>query len=71
MTSRIWFLLMAIAQVFFAVRCLLQPEIAKAGNVRMKTIDAKLPLFFFRGMGLVCAGAAALFFCLFLKPPSN
>jgi hypothetical protein len=62
---------MAIVQAFFAVRCLRNPEAAKDENVRMMTIWANLPLSFWRALGIICAGAAILFFYLFLYPPSN
>jgi len=37
----------------------------------VRKIAAKLPLSFYRGVGVFCAGAAILFFYLFLNPPSN
>jgi hypothetical protein len=71
MLDRLVFLLMAIVQVLFAVRCLRNPQAAKDLNVQKRTIWAKLPLSFYRGVGLLCTGAAILFFYLFLKPPSH
>jgi hypothetical protein len=62
---------MAVVQTLFAVRCLRNPEAAKRVNVQQGTIWANLPLAFFRGLGVICAGAAILFFYLFLKPHSN
>jgi hypothetical protein len=46
MIHRIPFLLMAIVQALFALRCLRNPEAAKAVNVQQGTIWAKLPLSF-------------------------
>jgi hypothetical protein len=59
---------MAVVQALFAVRCLRSPEAAKTVNVQLRTIWANLPLAFYRGVGVICAGAAILFFYLFLKP---
>jgi hypothetical protein len=71
MMNRLGFLLMAIAQALFALRALLQPHRAKDGNIQRKTIYAKMPLWFYRCVGVLCAGLAVLFFYLFLKPPLN
>jgi hypothetical protein len=71
MWHRLPFLLMAIVQVLFAVRCVRNPKAAKDVNIRMGTIWAKLPTSFYRGLGVVCAGAAILFFYLSLNPPSH
>ena len=71
MIERIAFLLMAIVQVLFAVRCLRNPQAAKDVNIRLRTIWANLPLSFYRGVGVVCAAFAIFFFCLFLNPPSH
>ena len=71
MINRLGFLLMAIVQVLFALRCLRNPQKAKDVNIQQRTIWAKLPLSFYRGVGVLCAGAAILFFYMFLKPPSN
>jgi hypothetical protein len=71
MIQRVPFLLMALVQVFFAVRCLHNPRAAKEVNIRMGTIWAKLPLSFYRGVGVACAAAALLFFYLSLYPPSQ
>jgi hypothetical protein len=69
MINRLGFLLMAFAQVLFGVRLLLKPEAAKAVNVKLGTIWAKLPVAFYRALGVVCSGAAILFFYLCLFPP--
>lgn len=71
MLHRLLFLLMAIAQAAFAVRGLRNPQAAKDVNVNMHTTWAKLPLSFYRVVGVLCAGLAILFFYLFLSPPSN
>jgi hypothetical protein len=71
MNDRPLFLLMAVAQVFFAIRLVRNPQAAKDVNIRMKTMWAKFPLTFYRGAGVVCAGAAILFFYMFLRPRSN
>jgi hypothetical protein len=68
---------MAIAQAAFAVRGLRNPQAVKDLNMVnprsefVRKIAAKLPLSFYRGVGVFCAGAAILFFYLFLNPPSN
>lgn len=67
--QRIFFLLMAVAQVAFAVRLLRKPQAAKDVNIRLKTMWARFPLWFYRGMGVLCSGAAILFFYMFLYPP--
>jgi hypothetical protein len=71
MIHRIPFLLMAIVQALFALRCLRNPEAAKAVNVQQGTIWAKLPLSFYRAIGVLCAGAAILFLYLFLGATSK
>jgi hypothetical protein len=71
MLHRLPFLLMAIMQVVFAIRGFCNPQAAKDINVRFGTIWAKLPLWFYRGIGVVCSVAAILFFYLFLNPPSH
>lgn len=67
--QRSLFLFMAVAQVLFAVRCLRNPQAAKAVNIRLKTVWARLPLSFYRGVGIVCAGGAIWFLYLFFNPP--
>jgi len=67
---RVFFLLMAIAQVLFAIRCLRNPQAAKDVNVRLKTIWARLPLSFYRGIGVLCTAAAMWFLYLFFNPPN-
>jgi type VI protein secretion system component VasF len=62
---------MAIVQGLFALRCFRNPQAAKDVNVRMGTVWAKLPLSFYRGVGVLCAVAAFLFFYLFLNPPAH
>jgi len=71
MIHRLPFLLMAIVQAFFAFRCLRNPQAVKRVNIDKRTIWENLPLSFYRGIGLLCASAASLFFYMFLKPPSN
>jgi hypothetical protein len=68
---RLPFLLMAIVQALFAIRALRNPRAVKDLNIRLGTVWANLPLSFVRGVGVVCAGAAILFFYLFLWPPSK
>ncbi len=62
---RLLFLLMAILQALFAIRAIRTPQKVKDLNLSLKTIWAELPISFFRGIGVVCAGAAILFFYLF------
>jgi hypothetical protein len=62
---------MAIVQVVFAVQAIFRPQAARAGNIKQKNIYAKMPLPVYRAVGLVCAGAAILFFYMFLNPPSH
>jgi type VI protein secretion system component VasF len=57
---------MAVVQALFALRCFRNPEAAKLINVEQGTIWAKLPLSFYRALGVLCAGAAILFLYLFL-----
>ncbi len=71
MIHRLYFVLMAFAQVYFAIRILRSPQDVKDVNIRLKTIWAKLPIPVYRGLGFVCAGAAILFFYLALKPNSD
>jgi hypothetical protein len=71
MVQRIGFLLMAMAQALFAVRCLRNPKSAREENVSLKTIFANLPLGFYRTVGALCAVRPCYFSSLFLKPPSN
>jgi len=62
---------MAIAQALLALRCLRNPQAAKRVNIDQMTIWANLPLSFYRGIGVLCASGAILFFYMFLKPHSN
>jgi len=69
MINRVFFLFMAMMQVVFALRLLRNPQAAKAVNIQLRTIWARLPLVFYRGLGVLCAIAAIIFFYLFLNPP--
>jgi uncharacterized membrane protein YidH (DUF202 family) len=69
MNQRLFFLIMAIVQVVFAVQGIFRPQAVRAGNVKRRTIYANLPLPVYRAVGVVCTGAAVFFFYLFLKPP--
>jgi len=69
--ERLGFLLMAIVQFLFAVRLLRNPQAAKNYNVAARTIWARLPLAFYRGIGFVCAAATLWFIYLFVYPHSN
>jgi hypothetical protein len=60
---------MAILQALCAVRAIFNPQAARAGNIKCKTIYANLPLSLYRCVGVLCAGAAISFFYLFLKSP--
>jgi hypothetical protein len=71
MTHRLSFPLMATVQVVFAVQAIFRPQAARAGNIKRKNIYANMPLPIYRAVGFVCAGAAVLFFYLFLKSYSN
>jgi hypothetical protein len=62
---------MAIVQAVFAIQAIFRPQAARAGSIKRETIYAKLPLPVYRAVGIACAGAAILFFNLFLKHPSN
>ncbi len=68
--QRALFLLMAAVQALFAFRALGNPQAAKDLNIRLKTIWAKLPLSFYRGVGIVCAGLSIWFLYLFLNASS-
>jgi hypothetical protein len=69
MGERAFFLLMAAAQAFFAIRAVGNPQAVKEVNIRLNTIWARMPLWFYQGIGLLCAGAAICFFYLFFNPP--
>lgn len=68
---RMIFLLLAVIQIALAFRLLRRPQAAKDVNIQLNTTWARLPLWFYRGIGVLFSCAAVWCFYMFLYWPKS